>query len=179
MPAPVLVSYGQVVGYGICYLYLNEAGDPSVLEWNRYGETDFVCHEGGKDLTAYVNSLRELRGNLVKYTENAKKNKLGEYSEVIKTKSKPAIYIGDLVKGTRERAELEYSFEVKPDGRAGSTNTTFILERWKSNGRTKGVFMDLETIDKRISQFEMFESKKSIEAAFEPLYAFLTWRRSQ
>lgn len=179
MPAPVLVSYGQDIGYGTCYLYLNEAGNPSVLEWSRRGEMYFTCLEGAKDLAAYANCLRELREKLVAYTETAKKKKLGEYSEALEVESQPVVYIGDLSRGTRARAELEYSFEVKPKGLSISTNTTFILERRKSNGRTKQTFMDLDAIDRKISQFKMFESKKSMEAAFEPLYAFLTWRRNQ
>lgn len=176
-PAPVVVSYGRLVGHGTCYLYLNEAGSPSVLEWSHFGWKYFACHEGARDLAIYAKCLRELREKLVQYTEKESKEQAGEHSEAFEVKNKPVVYIGHLVEGYRERADIQYEFVVKPRGLTYSTNTTFIKEIRTTQRGTHTLLMDLEEIDRKIKQFSMFDDKKSTKKAFEPLYAFLSWKR--
>jgi len=170
-PAPVVFAFSN----NACqFLYLNEAGHPSVLEWGVRTNGWCWCHEGSEALGDYSRCLKELRKRMDEYISIAKDEGLREYTKTIPVKEVPTIYIGDLDRGRREKATVRYEFLVEPD-REGV--------RYKIRETTDcplGVFFQfwtLDRLDREITFFSRFETKKSIEKAFEPLHCFLSQRK--
>lgn len=170
-PAPAVFSFQKS---DTRFLYLNESGSPSVLEWGQGTNFWFWCHEGEQALRGYAKCLRELRKTLVEYTAIAQDEGLKQYHKTISVKDLPDVYIGRVDQGTREKAILEYEFLVE----SFRTNVLYrIKEKSTAKGATYFKFMDLKELDEMLSLFSRFETKASTGKAFEPLYCFLSQKK--
>ena len=170
-PSPVVFSFQ---GNSETFLYLNESGNPSVLEWGVNTNDWFWCHEGEHALRGYAQCLHELRDTLVEYTQIAKEEGITQYRKTIAVTNVPDVYLGRLDAGTRKKAFLSYEFSVA-SFRDGITYR--IKETTETADMTCTKYMDLKDLDENLELFSRFETMESTEEAFGPLRCFLTQQK--
>ncbi len=163
-PAPAVMAY---TNHSTRFLYLNDTGNPSVLEWGETMKYWFWCHEGAEALAEYAGSLRKLKQTLIDYSNIAREEGLRQYSRAITIDDPPVFHIGQLDEGTREPVEVEYEFVVE-------NGISMAKEISKCGSGTYSRRWTLEALEDELDFFSRFETAESTEKAFEPLYCYLT-----
>lgn len=175
-PAPVVLTDTNPAAR---FLYVNEAGNPSVFEWGNREQPWFWCWEGEEALRSYAMVLRDLRQQLEECIRVAMQSKVFLPTVPVVPKTLPVIHIGRLDVGTREIADVKYEFIRTPPKLANSGNIYAIRQICTCRSGTYSCVWSWSWLNKSIDFFSRFETPSSTAKTFEPLYCFLSQQKNQ